>query len=117
MTDPIPMPTPTDKLKNVVTACYALQAVSFFIGISSIVAVVLAYIKRDDARDTWLAPHFRWQIRTFWFGLLWGVLGALLSVVVVGFAILFADIVWLIYRIAKGWLALNDGKSPFPENS
>lgn len=98
------------KLKNVALAGYALQALFFVAGISAIVAVVLAYIKRDDARDTWLESHFRWQIRTFWWGLLWGIIGGVLMLVLIGWAVLFADMVWIIYRIAKGWLNLNDGK-------
>lgn len=102
-----------EKLKNVVLACYVLQALFFFAGISAIVALVIANIKRDDARNTWLDSHFRWQIRTFWWGLLWGVIGGVLSLVVIGFAVLFADAVWIIYRVAKGWLDLNDNK-PMP---
>ena len=101
------------KLKNVVLVCYALQALFFFAGLSAVVAVVIANIKRDDARGTWLETHFRWQIRTFWWGLLWGVIGGVLSIVVIGFAVLFADAVWIIYRVAKGWLNLNDNK-PMP---
>ena len=58
-------------------AGYALQALAFFVGISAIVAIVLAYVKRDDARGTWLESHFRWQIRTFWFALLGGVIGGI----------------------------------------
>jgi uncharacterized membrane protein len=100
-------------LKTVVTVVYALQAVGFFIGISWIVGVVLDYIKRDDAAGTWLESHFRWQIRTFWWGLLWGVIGGLLTLVVVGVAVLFALAVWIVYRIAKGWMNLAEGK-PMP---
>ena len=98
-------------LKNIVTAVYALQAVSFFLGITYFVAIILDYIKRDDARGTWLESHFRWQIRTFWYSLLWFVLGAITLVVIIGYFILVANGLWLIYRIAKGWLNLNDGKS------
>jgi uncharacterized membrane protein len=98
------------KLRNVALAGYALQALFFVAGISAIVAVVLAYIKRDDARGTWLESHFRWQIGTFWWGLLWGIVGGVLMLVLIGWAVLFADMVWIIYRIAKGWLNLNDGK-------
>jgi len=100
-------------LKNIVTAVYALQAVSFFLGITYFVAIILDYIKRDDARGTWLESHFRWQIRTFWFGLLWFVLGGITFFIVIGWFILFATALWLIYRILKGWLNLNDGK-PMP---
>jgi uncharacterized membrane protein len=97
-------------LKNIATAVYALQAVSFLLLITYFIAVILNYIKRDDARGTWLESHFRWQVRTFWFGLLWFVLGGLTFFIVIGWAILFAASLWLIYRILKGWLNLNDGK-------
>lgn len=100
-------------LKTIATVVYALQAVGFFIGITWIVAIVMDYVKRDDARGTWLESHFTWQIRTFWWGLLWGVIGALTAVFLIGIAILFADAVWIIYRIVKGWLTLAEGK-PVP---
>ena len=99
-------------LKNVAIAVYALQAASILppFVITFFVAVILDYIKRDDVRGTWLESHFRWQIRTFWFGLLWFCLAALTYIIVIGWAILFATSLWLIYRILKGWLNLNDGK-------
>ncbi len=50
---------------------YGLQAASFFFGITAIAAVIINYVKKDDVLNTWLASHFRWQIRTFWFGLFW----------------------------------------------
>lgn len=100
-------------LKNITTAVYALQAASFLLVITYFVAVILNYIKLDDARGTWLESHFRWQIRTFWFGLLWFVLGGLTYIIIIGWLILFAASLWLIYRILKGWLNLNDGK-PMP---
>jgi uncharacterized membrane protein len=101
------------ELKTLTLAVYALQAAGFFLGITWIVAVVINYVKREEVAGTWLESHFRWQIRTFWFGLLWGVIGGILALLLVGFAILFADGVWIIYRIVKGWLNLNDGK-PMP---
>jgi uncharacterized membrane protein len=99
-------------LKNVAIAVYALQAASILppFVITFFVAVILNYIKLDDVRGTWLESHFRWQMRTFWFGLLWFVLGGLTYIIVIGWAILFAATLWLIYRILKGWLNLNDGK-------
>jgi uncharacterized membrane protein len=100
-------------LKTIATVVYALQAVGFFIGITWIVAIVMDYVKRDDARGTWLESHFTWQIRTFWWGLLWGVIGALLLLVVVGYFVLLAVAIWIIYRIVKGWLNLAEGK-PVP---
>lgn len=100
-------------LKTITTLVYALQAAGFFVGLTWIVAVVVNYVKRDDVRGTWLESHFTWQIRTFWWGLLWAVIGGILALVVVGFVILFADAVWIIYRIVKGWLNLADGKPAF----
>jgi uncharacterized membrane protein len=98
-------------LKTVATVAYALQAAGFFVGITWIVAVIVDYVKRDDAAGTWLASHFSWQIRTFWWGLLWGVIGGLLALVLVGFVVLFADAVWIIYRIVKGWLRLSENRA------
>jgi uncharacterized membrane protein len=101
-------------LKTLTLVVYALQAAGFILGgITWIVAVVINYVKREEVAGTWLESHFRWQIRTFWFGLLWGVVGGILALVLVGFVILFADAVWIIYRIVKGWLNLSDGK-PMP---
>ena len=108
MTDPTA--EQLQSLKTVTAVVYALYAAAFFIGLTAIVAIVVNYVKIDDARGTWLESHFRWQIRTFWYGLLWGVLGAITFVILIGWAILFADCVWIIYRLVKGWLNLNDNK-------
>lgn len=87
---------------------------SFLCSIPSIAAVILNYIKRGDARGTWVESHYRWQIRTFWFALLWAAIGTIFIFtivgVVVGAPILFALTLWLIYRIARGWLRLGDHK-------
>jgi uncharacterized membrane protein len=98
-------------LKTLTMVVYVLQAAGFFVGITWIVAVVINYVKKDEVAGTWLESHFRWQIRTFWFGLLWGVIGGILTIVFIGIAVLFANAVWIIYRIVKGWLCLNDGKA------
>ncbi|MDX1374533.1 MAG: hypothetical protein R3357_03145 [Burkholderiales bacterium] len=105
-----------DSLRTLTAVIYGLQAGAFVIGLSAIVAVVINYVKREEVAGTWLESHFRWQIRTFWFGLLWGMLGALLYIVFVGWLILMADAVWIVYRIVKGWLNLNDGRPmPLPD--
>jgi uncharacterized membrane protein len=98
------------QLKTVATMVYALQAFGFFVGITWIVAVIIDYVKKDDAAGTWLASHYRWQIRTFWWGLLWGVIGGILAFVLVGFLVLAADAIWIIYRIVKGWLRLSENR-------
>ena len=97
-------------LKTIATVVYALQAAGFFLGITWIVAVIIDYVKRDDAAGSWLESHFRWQIRTFWFGLLWGVIGGVLLLVLIGYLVLLANAVWIIYRIVKGWLRLAENR-------
>jgi uncharacterized membrane protein len=97
-------------LKNITAAVYALQAAMFLLGITYFVGIIINYVKLDDVRGTWLESHFRWQIRTFWYSLLWFVLGGITFVLIIGYFVLFAAGLWYIYRIVKGWLNLNDGK-------
>ncbi len=88
---------------------------SFLFGWPSIIAVILNYIYRGEARGTWVESHFNWQIRTFWFAVLWalvvGGISLILMLVLVGFITwplgMFALGVWAIYRVARGWLRLN----------
>jgi uncharacterized membrane protein len=90
---------------------YALMAAGFVTGgIGSLAALVVNYVKYDDIKGTWLESHFRWQIRTFWWSLLWGVLCVILMFIVIGFFLIWVNIIWIIYRIAKGWVRLNDSK-------
>jgi len=103
-------PASDEANKTLTTVIYALYASSILVGVTILVAIVMNYVKRDDVAGTWLESHFRWQIRTFWFGLLWSVLGVLSMVLVVGFFVLFANLVWFIYRIVKGWIRLNEGR-------
>jgi len=94
---------------------------SFLLGWPSIIAVIINYVKRSEVRGTWLESHFRWQIRTFWFALAWlllvGIVSLPLTLIVVGFATwavgLFVLGCWAVYRIARGWLRLNDHR-PMP---
>lgn len=103
----------SDPARNLAVVVYILQGLSFFLGgITGLVGVVINYVKLDDVRDTWVESHFRWQIRTFWIGLLWTVIGAVTTFLIVGWFILLGISIWLIYRIVKGALALNDGKAP-----
>jgi uncharacterized membrane protein len=89
---------------------------AFLTGWPSIIAVILNYVKRSEARGTWIDSHFRWQIRTFWFGLLWISLCVLFVIVTLGIGILIAWLpmavvgLWFIYRIVKGWMALSEGR-------
>ncbi len=97
-------------LKSLTQVVYILYALSYFTGVTAIVGIIINYVKKDEVAGTWLESHFRWQIRTFWFSLLWAVIGWLTLLILVGFVILFANFCWLIYRIVKGWLNLNDNK-------
>jgi len=102
--------TDEKSLKTLTTVVYALQAAGFLNGITWIVAVIVNYVKRDEVKGSWLESHFRWQIRTFWWGLLWGAIGVITFLILVGWFVLMADAIWIIYRIVKGWLYLNDNK-------
>jgi uncharacterized membrane protein len=124
----IPATAPAPSLVTVTHLVYALHALSLLIGVTtaasiigafvfgvpSIIAVVINYVKRGEARGTYLESHFRWQIRTFWFALLWSIIGGMLFITLVGIplaiGVFFAAGVWAIYRIARGWLALRDQK-------
>jgi uncharacterized membrane protein len=119
---------PPPSLVTLTHVIYGLHAVSLLIGIvtavtivtafltgwPSIIAVILNYVKRGEARGTWLESHFRWQIRTFWYGLLWVALCLLFVVATLGVGLLIAWLplgvvgLWFIYRIGSGWLRLND---------
>jgi uncharacterized membrane protein len=122
-------PGPSEPLPSVLTVAnvvYALHAFAIVVGVvgsatvvgsfvgsvPSIVAVILNYLKRGEARGSWLESHYRWQIRTFWYAIGWVVLAFFLIVTVLGipfaFAILVGVSLWLVYRIARGWLRLRD---------
>jgi len=117
---------PMPSVLSVAHLVYALHTLAIVIGIvgaatvifsfigslPSIVAVILNYVKRGDARGTWIDSHYRWQIRTFWFAVLWALIGWVLVItiigMVVGVPVLIALTLWLIYRIGRGWLRLRD---------
>ncbi|HKQ67494.1 MAG TPA: hypothetical protein VJZ73_20915 [Methylomirabilota bacterium] len=119
---------PKPSLITVTHAIYTLHAVSLVVGIvtaasvvfafltgwPSIIAVIVNYVKRGEVRGTWLESHFRWQIRTFWWGLLWVALCLAFVVLTLGVGLLIAWIplmvvgLWFIYRIVAGWLRLLD---------
>jgi uncharacterized membrane protein len=120
---------PEPSLITITQVTYALHAIglaigafgassvvgAFLFGWPSIIAVIFNYVKRGDARGTWLESHFTWQIRTFWFAMLWAILiflaGLPLTLVVVGFGVwalgFFILGIWAIYRIVKGWMRLG----------
>jgi uncharacterized membrane protein len=77
--------------------------------------VILNYAKRSDVRGTWLDSHFGWQIRTFWYTLLWLVIAAMLFATIIGIMLAYILVVgagfWVVYRLIRGWLALTDGRA------
>ena len=123
-----PTTTSSNSLVGWTEFIYALHAFSLLIGIltaatvvgafltgwPSIIAVILNYVKRSDVRGTWLESHFRWQIRTFWFGLLWVALCVSFVILTLGIGLLIAWLplgvvgLWFVYRVLRGWLALRD---------
>jgi uncharacterized membrane protein len=114
-------------------AIYALHALSlltgilgaativgaFLIGWPSIIAVILNYVKRSEVRGIWLESHFRWQIRTFWYGLLWVSLCIIFVVLTLGIGLIIVWLpvgivsLWFVYRITRGWLALREGRAMY----
>ncbi len=133
MTDATVVREPDPSLVTTLHITYALHALGlaigafgtatvvgmFLFGWPSIIAVIINYVKRGDAKGTWLESHFDWQIQTFWYALVASILiffaGLLLVIVLVGFAIwvlgFFALGLWAIYRIASGWLRLRDHRA------
>lgn len=122
-------PLPPDSLVTLTHVIYALHAVTVAAGISSsalivtafltgwpsILAVILNYVKRGEARGTFLESHFRWQIRTFWFALFWVVVAGLLAFTLIGIPMALVVVliagVWVLYRVVRGWLRLTDRKT------
>jgi len=88
----------------------ATVAGGFVFGLPSLCAVFLNYLKRGDVKGTWLESHFRWQIRTFWFTLLWLVVYGALIITIIGIPVAWILIallgLWVGYRVIRGWVAL-----------
>jgi uncharacterized membrane protein len=94
-----------------------LVVTAFLTGWPSIIAVIINYVKRSDVRGTWLESHFSWQIRTFWWAVLWVLIAGLLFITLIGIPFAWALVIvvgiWVLYRIIRGWLALSKGE-PMP---
>ncbi len=99
--------------KQMAMIIYGLYGASLVLGITYFIGVILAYIKKDDYPSEMLKSHFRWQIRTFWFSMLWSLIGIILLFVVVGWFVLIANLLWIIYRIVRGAISLNDNKKMY----
>jgi uncharacterized membrane protein len=93
----------------------AFIVTAFITGWPSLIAVVLSYLKRAEVQGTYLESHFRWQIRTFWFALFWVLLALALALTLIGIPLALVMVtcagLWVLYRVIRGWLNLNDGKA------
>jgi uncharacterized membrane protein len=102
-------------ITGITSAAFIVTA--FLSGWPSIIAVIINYVKRNEVRGTYLDSHFGWQIRTFWYAVLWFLIGAVLIATVlgavVGVPLLLVAGLWVLYRIVRGWITLADRK-PMP---
>jgi uncharacterized membrane protein len=117
MTEQNPIPAEKDwpALLRITHLVYGLLALGLLLGwFPAVVGVILNYVKLEDVKGSWLESHFNWQIRTFWWALLWLVIGVILCFTIVGILIgwpmIIADGIWVLYRVIKGWLNLNEKK-------
>jgi uncharacterized membrane protein len=100
---------PTISDSNLAAIVYVLYCVGYFTGITALIGVIIAHIKVDDA-DPVLRSHYQFQIRTFWIGLLYLIIGTLLSIVLIGIPILIWWFLWSLIRIVKGIIRVNEYK-------
>lgn len=107
--------TPSEtSLQKLAMIVYALQAVSLFTGSLTLFAgVIINYARREDVQGSWVESHFCWQIKTFWYSLLWSVIGGITTIFLIGWGILLGTFLWLVYRIVKGWVSLSEQR-PMP---
>ena len=96
--------------KQLAMLVYGLQALSLFLGITSIVGLIVNYVKRGDLTSDVAKTHFSWQIRTFWWSLVWALVGLVLLYVGIGLLVLLALGIWYIYRIVFGFIRLNENR-------
>lgn len=95
------------ELKKYNFITYVLYLVGFIVGVTGLIAIIMNYVKRDEMRGTWLESHVDWQIKTFWWCLLGYIIGFALSIILIGYLIIFLVLVWQIYRLVVGLNALN----------
>lgn len=111
----VPTTEQTKSLKSTAQVGYILALIGTFIPFLGLATLIIAYIKRDDAVGTFVHSHFRYQIRTFWFALLWAVIGFATFMVGVGIVVLIVAGIWVLYRNIKGLLRLLDNRNMYTE--
>jgi uncharacterized membrane protein len=98
------------ELKKLAATVYLCQILTFMLaGLPLLIGVAINFYKRKEVQGTWLESHFNWQINTAWIALAGFALTGFLLETGFGFYILLMTLLWMIYRIAIGWYALNDG--------
>jgi uncharacterized membrane protein len=111
-----PVTSSSPDLRTITHVAYGLYALGFvtggFLAIATLAAVVLVYVKRADAAGTYYASHFDWLLRTFWWALLWLALSGIATLIFIGWLGVAATVIWVLYRLIKGWLALMEGRGP-----
>ncbi len=103
--------------RSLVIIVYALQSASLFFGFTVFIALIINYVKRADMAGTLAESHFRWQINTFWFYLLWLVIGYFTIFLLIGYLIIAVASLWFIYRIVRGWLRIFEHRPMYSEAS
>lgn len=103
-------PNDEEKLRTIAHVVYGCYALFWLAGVSLLIGVIIAYIKRKDAYGSIYATHFEWQIVTFWVSLLVFIPSFILKIILIGYIFLFVLTIWLIYRIIRGWLALYENR-------
>lgn len=104
----------TRQSSTIAHVVYAFYAVSIFTGLPALVGVIIAHLQYSPAAGWVTASHLSWQIRSFWWSILWTVIGIALIPVLVGWLILAVVWLWFIYRVARGWLRLMDELPAYP---
>lgn len=94
---------------------YILYFIGYLVGITTLAGVIVAYLKRGEAAPE-AATHFTWQIRTFWIGLLFSIIGTVTMIILIGWLIILATVVWSLIRLIKGFMLAGEGK-PIPNPS
>ncbi len=94
---------------DTVKLVYILYFVGFVTGVAALAGLIVAYLNREGAPPA-QASHYQFQIRTFWIGLAYLVVGTMLSIVIVGFFILFWFVIWTLVRSIKGFILSTEGK-------
>ncbi|WP_295800774.1 hypothetical protein [uncultured Microbulbifer sp.] len=116
MSEQYPTPAAQERersARDIATLVYLIQAISLFTAVPFFVGVLINYVKLGDVRGTLAESHFRWQIRTFWYSLLWFVVGWATVWILVGFAVWGISWVWMVYRVIRGWLTLADNRPAY----